>query len=127
MNIKYDKIGFRLAKRRKKLKYTQPQLAEIVGISKNHISQFENGGSVSLEVLLDLCDALKITPDYLLLGTIRDTPSEDFIDLIKHFGRMTKFNVSSNLAWCSFKNHFIGKNIIIIVLEDIVFIDESDF
>ena len=45
MNIKYDKIGFRLAKRRKKLKYTQPQLAEIVGISKNHISQFENGGS----------------------------------------------------------------------------------
>lgn len=38
MNIKYDKIGFRLAKRRKELKYTQPQLAEIVGISKNHIS-----------------------------------------------------------------------------------------
>lgn len=83
MNIKYDKIGIRLAKRRKELKYTQPQLAEIVGISKNHISQFENGGSVSLEVLLDLCEALKITPDYLLLGTIRDTPSEDFIELIK--------------------------------------------
>ena len=40
---------------------------------------------------------------------------------------MTKFNVSSNLARCSFKNHFIGGNIIIIVLEDIVFIDESDF
>lgn len=83
MNIKYDKIGIRLAKRRKELKYTQPQLAEIVGISKNHISQFENGGSVSLEVLLDLCDALNITPDYLLLGTIRDTPSDDFIDLVK--------------------------------------------
>ena len=83
MNIKYDKIGIRLAKRRKELKYTQPQLAEIVGISKNHISQFENGGSVSLEVLFDLCDALNITPDYLLLGTIRDTPTDDFIDLVK--------------------------------------------
>lgn len=83
MNIKYDKIGLRLAKRRKELKYTQPQLAEIVGVSKNHISQFENGGSVSLEVLLDLCDALNITPDYLLLGTIRDTPANDFIDLVK--------------------------------------------
>lgn len=55
----------------------------MLAFQKNHISQFENGGSVSLEVLLDLCDALKITPDYLLLGTIRDTPSEDFIDLIK--------------------------------------------
>ena len=40
---------------------------------------------------------------------------------------MAKFNVSSNLARCSFKNHFIGGNIIIIVLEDIVFINESDF
>ena len=66
MNIKYDKIGFRLAKRRKKLKYTQPQLAEIVGISKNHISQFENGGSVSLEVLLDLCDLLTLS-NYVMI------------------------------------------------------------
>ena len=41
MNIKYDKIGIRLAKRRKELKYTQPQLAEIVGISKNHISHLK--------------------------------------------------------------------------------------
>ena len=40
---------------------------------------------------------------------------------------MTKFNVSSNLARCSFKDHLIGWNIIIIVLENIVFIDESDF
>ena len=40
---------------------------------------------------------------------------------------MTKFNVSSNLARCSFKDHLIGWNTIIIVLENILFIDESDF
>lgn len=72
MNIKYDKIGFRLAKRRKKLKYTQPQLAEIVGISKNHISQFENGGSVSLEVLLDLCDFVRCIENHSRLLTFRN-------------------------------------------------------
>lgn len=83
MNIKYRKVGLRLAQRRKELRYTQPQLGEMIGVSKNHISQFENGGSVSLEVLFDLCDALKITPDYLLFGTIRESVSEDFLDLVK--------------------------------------------
>lgn len=83
MNIKYRKVGLRLAQRRKELRYTQPQLGEMIGVSKNHISQFENGGSVSLEVLFDLCDALKITPDYLLFGTIRESVSEDFLNLVK--------------------------------------------
>ncbi len=83
VNIKYRKVGLRLAQRRKELRYTQPQLGEMIGVSKNHISQFENGGSVSLEVLFDLCDALKITPDYLLFGTIRESVSEDFLDLVK--------------------------------------------
>ena len=50
----------------------------MIGVTKNHISNFENGGSVSLEVLLDLCDALEITPDYLLFGTIRVSPTDDF-------------------------------------------------
>jgi len=83
LNIKYKKIGLRISNRRKELNFTQPQLAELIGVSKNHISQFENGGSVSLEVLLDLCDALDITPDYLLFGTIREKPSQDLIDLLK--------------------------------------------
>lgn len=83
LNIKYRKIGLRLAQRRKELNFTQPQLGEMIGVTKNHISQFENGGSVSLEVLLDLCEALKITPDYLLFGTIRNSISDDFIDLVK--------------------------------------------
>lgn len=78
LNVKYDKIGIRLANRRRELKYTQPQLGEMIGVTKNHISNFENGGSVSLEVLLDLCDALEITPDYLLFGTIRVSPTDDF-------------------------------------------------
>lgn len=83
MNVKYKKVGSRLAQRRKEKGLSQPELGDIVGITKNHISQFENGGSVSLEVLLDICDALDITPDYLLFGTIRDTLSDDLIDMIK--------------------------------------------
>lgn len=40
---------------------------------------------------------------------------------------MTKFNISSNLARCSFKDHLIRRDIIIVVLENIIFINKSDF
>lgn len=83
LNIKYNKTGIRLANRRRELKYTQPKLGEMIGVTKNHISNFEHGGSVSLEVLLDLCDALEITPDYLLFGTIRESATDDLLDLVK--------------------------------------------
>ena len=48
-----------------------------------YISHLENGGSVSLEVLLDLCDALDITPDYLLFGTIRASATDNLLDMLK--------------------------------------------
>lgn len=83
LDIKYNKIGIRIANRRKELKYTQPQLGEMIGVTKNHISHLENGGSVSLEVLLDLCDALDITPDYLLFGTIRASATDNLLDMLK--------------------------------------------
>lgn len=82
LNVKYRKIGLRLAQRRKELGYTQPQLGERIGISKNHISQIENGKSFSLEVFLDLCEALEITPDYILFGTIRNSQAGDLVDMI---------------------------------------------
>ena len=40
LNVKYNKIGIRLANRRRELKYTQPQLGEMIGVTKNHISNF---------------------------------------------------------------------------------------
>ena len=85
MNVKinYRKIGTRIAQRRKELDLTQAQLAEIVDLSKNHISTVETGGSYSLETLLVICDALKITPDYVLFGTIRKDRKDDFIDVLK--------------------------------------------
>lgn len=83
VEINYRKIGSRIAQRRKELHLTQAQLAEIVDLSKNHISNVESGGSYSLETLIAICDALKITPDYVLFGTIRKDRKDDFIDVLK--------------------------------------------
>lgn len=82
MRINYQKIGSRIAQRRKENKYTQAQLAEIIDVSKNHISNIENGSAASLDTFLKICVTLNITPDYLLMGTIRHDNKQDLMDLL---------------------------------------------
>lgn len=83
MEINYRKIGTRIAQRRKELGFNQTQLAEKVHLSTNHVSNVETGGSYSLDALLLICDALEITPDYVILGTIRNDRRDDFFDVLK--------------------------------------------
>ena len=65
-------MGKRIQHRRKELKITQGELAERLGISNNHVSSIENGKTnPSVDVFIDICNELKVTPDYLLLGTMR--------------------------------------------------------
>ena len=63
-------IGENIQKHRKELGLTQAELAEMVQISTVHMSHIETGtASLSLSTLLNLCVALKVTPNDLLLGT----------------------------------------------------------
>lgn len=64
-------MGNRIAARRKHLGINQNQLAEKVDISKNHLSNIECGREKpSFEVLVGLCNELRVTPDYLLMGSM---------------------------------------------------------
>lgn len=50
----------------------QNVLAKKTNLSNNHISNIENGYSVpSIETFAKICNALNISPDYLLLGTLK--------------------------------------------------------
>ena len=72
MYVDYKKIGVRIAQRRKEIKMKQNTLAEKTNLSNNHISNIENGYSVpSIETFAKICNVLNITPDYLLLGTLK--------------------------------------------------------
>lgn len=63
-------MGNRIAARRKDLKISQNQLAEEVDISSKHMSNIERGRErPSFEVFIGLCNALRVTPDYLLMGS----------------------------------------------------------
>lgn len=62
-------MGGRIAARRRNLKISQNYLAEKIGISNNHMSNIERGRErPSLDVLVSICNELKVTPDYLLMG-----------------------------------------------------------
>lgn len=66
-------IGIRIMQRRKALGLSQEELAEQVGLSKNHISNIECGKSMpTTRFILKICGILGETPDYYLIGKITE-------------------------------------------------------
>lgn len=62
-------MGERIYNRRKLLKYTQEELAEMVGVSTQMISNLELGKkAIRPENLIKICTALNISADYILMG-----------------------------------------------------------
>ena len=88
MELNYTEIGRRIAERRKHKKLSQQALAEILGISNNHLSSIECGkAGPSLELLVGICNALRLSPDFLLMGSM-------------HSSNLPA-NITDNLALCS--------------------------
>lgn len=72
MNIKYNEIGNRIVARRKELGLTQESVTNLTNISTNQLSNLENNHSIpTIETVLKLSEALKVTPDYFLLGIVK--------------------------------------------------------
>ena len=64
-------MGNHIKIRRKELRIKQAELAEKLNISNNHMSSIENGRQKpSLDVFIQICNVLNVTPDYLLLGSM---------------------------------------------------------
>lgn len=62
----YRQLGLNIAYYRKQRGLTQLQLAEIVNISRTHMSRIEIADcAVSLDVVFAICDALNVPPNHL--------------------------------------------------------------
>lgn len=60
---KYKRLGLNVFYYRKEKGLSQIQLAELVDISRTHMSRIENADcAVSLDVIFDICDALDVSP-----------------------------------------------------------------
>jgi transcriptional regulator with XRE-family HTH domain len=107
MQLDYKKLGKRIKLAREKKNLTQEQLAEIVGVSNNYISNIERKYSKpSLETLIKICNALEVTPDYVLLDSIYT--SKEYI----------KDEIAEKLRKCSNTNARIITKFIDLLLEE---------
>ena len=71
MEQQYREMGNRIKVRRKELRIKQTELAEALNISNNHMSSIETGKQKpSLDIFVEICKHLDVTPDYLLLGAM---------------------------------------------------------
>lgn len=71
MELNYTGIGQRIAKSRLQMGLKQNILAERLDISNNYLSSIERGKEKpSLEVIVNICNVLQVTPDYLLMGNM---------------------------------------------------------
>lgn len=62
-------FGKRLKECRTLIDMTQEELAEIVGVDKQHISRIERGSrACSIDLLVILASTLHVSTDYLLMG-----------------------------------------------------------
>lgn len=68
-----QQIGKRILERRKQLRLTQEELAELAGITPQTISSAELGKkALRPENIIRICSALKISTDNLLLGKVTE-------------------------------------------------------
>lgn len=60
---KYKYLGLNIAYYRKQKGFSQSQLAELVNVSRTHMSRIETADcAVSLDVVFEICDALCVKP-----------------------------------------------------------------
>ena len=63
---KYKRLGLNIAYYRKINNLSQEKLAEMINISRTHMSRIETADcAVSLDVIFDICETLKIPPEKL--------------------------------------------------------------
>ena len=83
-------LGPRLKKARQDKRLTQEFVAESVNISADLLRNIENGGNIgSLPTLLNLCNFLEITPDFLFEPLITTKKNTLDTTLTKHIASIS--------------------------------------
>lgn len=86
--MEYEKmLGMHLKAIRKRRNMTQEALAELVGVTCQHISNIENGKTkLSLSTFINIVNSLNISPELVLAECMKiDTPAQknEIMDIIQ--------------------------------------------
>lgn len=85
MNREVNTIGTRIRECRKEMGYSQETLAAMLYMKKTTICKYENDQhDIPSSVIVELAKALHTTPNYLLLGDIKeDDWMDDMIQMLE--------------------------------------------
>lgn len=87
---------------------TQNQVAELTGLEPRHISKIERGLSKgSIDTLIKLCNAYKITPDIILYDLLDDEIKKSICIYDEKFKKLNKRDKQSILH---FIDYFLSDN-----------------
>lgn len=82
-NNKKAIVGSRIMQRRKAMKIKQSELAELIDVSENQISNIENGKSFPrLNSFIKICETLDCNADYFLSGIVKTSVEHNITDMI---------------------------------------------
>ena len=95
MERNWRPMGTRILQKRKEMLLTQKELANLLHISNNHLSNIETGKSVpSFEVFIEICKILQTNPDYFISGTVYAELDDNILDRIKLCSDKDKIRIS---------------------------------
>ena len=96
-------IGNKFQEYRLKNNLTQNQVAELTGLEPRHISQIERGLSKgSIDTLLKLCNAYKITPDIVLYDLLDEDLKKDVSIYAENFKKLNQKDKKSILHFIDY-------------------------
>ena len=96
-------IGNKFQEYRLKNNLTQNQVAEITGLEPRHISQIERGLSKgSIDTLLKLRNAYKITPDIILYDLLDEDLKKDVSIYAENFKKLNQKDKKSILHFIDY-------------------------
>lgn len=96
-------IGNKFQEYRLKNNLTQNQVAEITGLEPRHINQIERGLSKgSIDTLLKLCNAYKITPDIILYDLLDEDLKKDVSIYAENFKKLNQKDKKSILHFIDY-------------------------
>lgn len=80
--MKYSSLGKRINMVRKDRGFTSERISELCGVNANYFRQIESGSKApSLSLLINICNVLKVSPDYLLADELESTQISDINEL----------------------------------------------
>ena len=104
-------FGARLKRLRKQSKWTQKELASMVGSSFSQLNKYEGGFNIpAADKLIRLAQALDTTVDYLLLGNRQEVAPVNNTRLLKRFRELERFDTADQEAIIRILDAMILKN-----------------